>query len=473
MLYSRYEKLRSAAETEGSRGGALLKILKSPLMWSFALLCVATEIMGYRLIEMLGVDAEAVLGAFPLLSAARVVAVASILLLSLRVRSFFQQRWLYRAAYASVLFGSMVLVVARVLAMPFYVIGVGLLVMIVSTEFLWLDLFELLSRKSLGELCSHLVCAALLNAAFAPLYNLPVGTAILLCVAALLASLVLLASQTMRLPAETHWGCSSSPLRVPWSVAVGFVAVALAFGFSQSAFYAEEADHVTVIMVTKIAAALLFAMLSPSDERSFAPMFRTIAALALSAYVMFGSGMRSWFSVAVLDIGFSLFEMVGDCALITLMGRPSMNHLRAFSLFGLLTYASLALGGWVFGAIGSLQDARAVVTVLIALMLVMVATWAFNDKDLVIYFWGKTSEEVRQEASSYETGIEELASKFGLSPREREVLSLFAVGRSAVFISEQLFVSETTVRTHVKHIYRKCGVHSRQELISLIIAQGE
>ena len=45
---------------------------------------------------------------------------------------------------------------------------------------------------------------------------------------------------------------------------------------------------------------------------------------------------------------------------------------------------------------------------------------------------------------------------------------LFAQGRSAVFIGELIFISANTVRTHIKHIYSKLGVHSRQELINLI-----
>lgn len=61
-----------------------------------------------------------------------------------------------------------------------------------------------------------------------------------------------------------------------------------------------------------------------------------------------------------------------------------------------------------------------------------------------------------------------VAERFRLSPRETEVLRLFAAGRSAAFIAELQFVTTNTVRSHIKHIYGKCDVHSRQELITLI-----
>jgi LuxR family maltose regulon positive regulatory protein len=52
-----------------------------------------------------------------------------------------------------------------------------------------------------------------------------------------------------------------------------------------------------------------------------------------------------------------------------------------------------------------------------------------------------------------------------LSDREREVLRLLATHLSAPQIADELVVSRHTVRTHVKHIYDKLGVHSRAEAV--------
>ena len=61
-----------------------------------------------------------------------------------------------------------------------------------------------------------------------------------------------------------------------------------------------------------------------------------------------------------------------------------------------------------------------------------------------------------------------LACKYGLSAREAEVLALVGEGRSAKYISEELSISFNTARSHIRHIYEKLDVHSKQELISLI-----
>jgi DNA-binding NarL/FixJ family response regulator len=42
-----------------------------------------------------------------------------------------------------------------------------------------------------------------------------------------------------------------------------------------------------------------------------------------------------------------------------------------------------------------------------------------------------------------------------LTPREREVLALLAIGRSDVGISETLFVTRKTVEFHTRNVFRK------------------
>ena len=60
-----------------------------------------------------------------------------------------------------------------------------------------------------------------------------------------------------------------------------------------------------------------------------------------------------------------------------------------------------------------------------------------------------------------------IAAKGGLSARETEVLGYLARGRSQPYIRDALVLSKNTVASHVKHIYQKLNVHSRQELLDL------
>lgn len=64
--------------------------------------------------------------------------------------------------------------------------------------------------------------------------------------------------------------------------------------------------------------------------------------------------------------------------------------------------------------------------------------------------------------------LEGFASAIGLSKREKEVLPLLLENKSTVEISESLFISRGTVKSHTHNIYQKAGVANRAELIRIV-----
>lgn len=55
-----------------------------------------------------------------------------------------------------------------------------------------------------------------------------------------------------------------------------------------------------------------------------------------------------------------------------------------------------------------------------------------------------------------------------LTAREQEVLMLLAQGRNRSAISDELTLSKETVKTHIRNIYRKMGIHSQQEIFAAV-----
>jgi DNA-binding NarL/FixJ family response regulator len=59
-----------------------------------------------------------------------------------------------------------------------------------------------------------------------------------------------------------------------------------------------------------------------------------------------------------------------------------------------------------------------------------------------------------------------------LTERERDVFRLIASGRSNAEIAQELYVSDTTVKTHVTHIFQKLNLRDRVQLVVLAYQTG-
>ena len=65
-----------------------------------------------------------------------------------------------------------------------------------------------------------------------------------------------------------------------------------------------------------------------------------------------------------------------------------------------------------------------------------------------------------------------LMDAYGLTPREREVVGEMSAGKSTAETARALFISQHTVRDHIKAILTKTGTRSRGELMSVMFQHG-
>ena len=59
-----------------------------------------------------------------------------------------------------------------------------------------------------------------------------------------------------------------------------------------------------------------------------------------------------------------------------------------------------------------------------------------------------------------------------ITPRELDVLRLMSRGRTNKEMASAMFISEETVKTHLKSLFQKLGVHDRTEAVAVSLQRG-
>ena len=76
---------------------------------------------------------------------------------------------------------------------------------------------------------------------------------------------------------------------------------------------------------------------------------------------------------------------------------------------------------------------------------------------------GESIADIRK--ATMRRNAEQMGKQFLLSDREVEVLTLYALGWTQKRVAEELYISPSTAHAHIKRIYAKTGLHSRQEIL--------
>lgn len=79
-----------------------------------------------------------------------------------------------------------------------------------------------------------------------------------------------------------------------------------------------------------------------------------------------------------------------------------------------------------------------------------------------------SSAVARKALESFRKKVQPKADLSDLSPREEDIMRAFALGKSYKEISEELFIAQETVKTHIRNVYKKLQVNSRTDLRKLL-----
>lgn len=226
--------------------------------------------------------------------------------------------------------------------------------------------------------------------------------------------------------------------------------------------------HVLQILIP----ALLLAWLHTSarkESRNFA--FKLAAGLVLVAYfatIFFGDARQSAIPVSVILI----CDVVSAFFLLTFYHTVKVYGKNPLMVFGLgrglfelsLVVGILTLETPFFDVVSQATDGVIYFGVIIAVLIMI-------NRFLLIVKMG-TSASPLEEKSGINDALRKRCTDLGaaknLSERQMEVMFLVCRGFTKSVIAKELYVSESTVRWHVKQLYNKLGIHNKQELIDLV-----
>ena len=207
------------------------------------------------------------------------------------------------------------------------------------------------------------------------------------------------------------------------------------------------------------------------------------------AWDAIGRGMVNSF----VQVGFTFTNIIFYCLIAEEYRSEEAIPLKVFCIMQLVVMGANFAGlFFAFFYIGYLEPGDIALTILalVAVYLILIATLVlFKDKNLVKEGGGRRGAPKARAADTLdapvvtgganESGASEadgvraseraqvLIEQANLSVREREVLDHLRQGRAPKTIAKLLFVSENTVRFHIRNLYQKFGVHSRTELMEL------
>lgn len=185
------------------------------------------------------------------------------------------------------------------------------------------------------------------------------------------------------------------------------------------------------------------------------------------------------------DLPPALFGILGIGAVVMhipiwiFITKQSVEHsLSPVFLYGSMTavlFAAQMLGRWItlvilniFGieAYDISIHAAGALTVLAVVIAVLLAWYTqkgkaqLDESEKIPFYEAETNGD-----TAY---LSLFGQRHGLSERETEIVKLYIQGRTVSNISKKCFISESTVKTHLKRVYAKLDVHSKQQLLDLL-----
>ncbi len=268
----------------------------------------------------------------------------------------------------------------------------------------------------------------------------------------------------------------------PWKIVLLMAVYAFAFGLKEAETYSSSLFGPHAAFGTfAIALVISIGVFIQGGKFGFDRIYRIGLPLMVGAFLILPSlniliVSMSGFFVTASYAAFSVLVMLVFANMCYRYGISAVwlfgieRGVRAlFGLFGRKTAEWMLILGMDEGSGGVL------ITSIFIVFIVALTVFLLSEQELALK-WGATflaTKNTEEDAALIKEQelvrrCEGLSKEYGLTDRQGQVLQLLAQKKTIGEIERALFIANGTAKTHIRHVYRKLAIHSREELYSML-----
>lgn len=366
---------------------------------------------------------------------------------------------------------------AAYLALPAAVcggIGVALIIL------LWSELYACLNPIRVALYYSaSIACAALIIYLFRGLLT-PWSFVIATILPVL--SLACISKGFRSLPANELPRTIVSRFSFPWKPVVLMAVYAFAYGLREIEVYTTSSFGPHGAYGTFAVGVLIFLGVTIKGGKfDFGIIYRVALPLMVAAFLVLPSFgfLNQWMADFFLTASYTSFSILIMLIFANMGYRYGISAIwlfgiergvRAiFSFFGRQASELTSAYGLTSGESGLVISALTILLVVAMTMILLSEKELSSEWGITFLDSGDEDEnDVIIKKQELANRCSQTAKEYRLSQREEEVLLLLAQHKTVGAIERELFIANGTAKAHIRHIYRKLDIHSRDELFELL-----
>lgn len=285
------------------------------------------------------------------------------------------------------------------------------------------------------------------------------------------------------LPGDNLPSTTWAKFSVPWKIIILMAIYAFAYGLLEKYLYAGTFGPHSALGTVAAALVVMVGVVLQGKNFDFGTIYRTALPLMAGALIIpsaLGLFDSFWGNFCATG-GYTAFSILIMLILANICYRYGVSAIWLFGIERGVRALFMMLGRYVDAGIDAIAPPSLngdLVSSGVALLAIIGGTVIlFSERELASrwgakFLYAENGSDPIEKRHALVDRCDAISKEKGLSAREQEVLLLLAQHKTISDIENELIVANGTVKAHIRHIYQKLDIHSREELFEILGTQA-